>query len=91
MRSSKVEASEEGRKIKKKRQRSPNEAFHQQQLTGVDMKRDTRTKVYPTDADATKKKQTSYNHTTSGLMLSSKVQAGEEGRKITKKTPEIPK
>ena len=47
------------------------------------MKRDTTTKVYPTDADATKK--TSYNHTTSGLMLSSKVQAGEEGRKITKK------
>ena len=46
----------------KKRQRSPNEAFHQQQLTGVDMKRDTRTKVYPTDADATKKTNIIQSH-----------------------------
>ena len=49
------------------------------------MKRDTGTKVYPTDADATKKKQTSYNHITSSLMRSSKVQASEEERDITKK------
>ena len=49
-------------KSQKKRQISPNEAFHQQQLTGVDMKRDTRTKAYPTDADATKKRNIIQSH-----------------------------
>ena len=47
------------------------------------MKRDTGTKVYPTDADAKNKK--TYNHITSSLMRSSKVPASEEERDITKK------
>ena len=53
-----------------------------------DMKRDTGTKVYPTDADAKKKnkKQTSYHHITSSLMRSSKVQSSEEEIDIKKNT-----
>ena len=53
-----------------------------------DMKRDTGTKVYSTDADA---KKTSYNHITSSLMRSSKVPASEEERDITKKTQNFEK